>query len=127
MGSALSLAMRASTRTGGKRSTSHGGRGRPDGAVQLGPYAEHLGHAPCLGDAPAGGVGTLGVEHLADRPDARLVQMLDEPVERAPRLVDAVRIHLQPAVDVRAHEPAPYRALMVGGVARAEVAEVPRL
>ena len=37
---------------------------------RLDPAAEHLGDAPRLGDAAAGGVGGLGVEDLADRADA---------------------------------------------------------
>ena len=42
---------------------------------RLDPAAEHLGDAPGLGDAAAGGVGRLGVEDLADAADARLVEV----------------------------------------------------
>src|SRR5512144_2802275 len=42
---------------------------------ELQPAAKHFGHAPCLGHAPARQERRLGVEHLADLSDARLVQM----------------------------------------------------
>ena len=45
--------------------------------------------------------------------------------QRRARLV--VRIHLQPRVDERADQPAPHRALVIGGVARAQIAVVLRL
>ncbi len=69
----------------------------------------------------------LGVEDFAHRSDARFVEMGGEPVERAARARDVVRIDLQPRVDVRSDEPAPHRALVVGRVARAQVAVVARL
>ena len=50
-----------------------------------GQGTQHFGHAPRLGDAAARRVRRLGVEDLADRPEARLAQMGLEAAERLPR------------------------------------------
>ena len=49
----------------------------------LHPAAQHFRHAPRLRDAAARRVGLLGVEDLADRPDARFVEMREKPVEES--------------------------------------------
>src|SRR4051812_18256608 len=50
--------------------------GRP--GLQLQPAAQDLGHAPGLRDAAARQERRVGVEHFADLPDARLVEMTFE-------------------------------------------------
>ena len=50
--------------------------------------------------------------------------MFDQAVEQAAGAGGVVRVHLEPGVDVRADQPRPDGALMVGGVARPQVAVV---
>ena len=50
-----------------------------------------------------------------------------EAVEQPPRAGAVVGMHLQPGVDERADQPGPDGALVIGGVARAQVAVVARL
>ena len=76
---------------------------------------------------PRGVYGRFGVEDLAERADARFVQVRREAFETAPRARLVVRMDLEPGIDERADQPAPDRALVVGGVARAQVAVVLRL
>src|SRR3954468_22966300 len=83
---------------------------------RLHPAAEHLGDAPGLGDAAAGGVRLLGVEDLADRAEAGLVQVGDEPLEEPPGAGAVVGVDLQPGVDEGADQPGPDGPLVVGGV-----------
>src|SRR5690242_3898391 len=53
--------------------------------------------------------------------------MRAEAVEEAPRAFAILRMELQPGIDERPDQPSPYRPLMVGRVAGAEIAEVSRL
>src|SRR5215831_11589792 len=73
-------------------------RGRGLG-LRLDPGAQYLGHAPGLGHAAARRVGFLGVEDLADGPDAGLVQMWAEAVEEGSRPRSIVRVEPEPRVD----------------------------
>src|SRR4029453_6455581 len=88
------------------------------------PGAQDFRHAPRLGHAAPRGVRLDGVEDLADRADAGLVQMRYEAVEKAPGPCVVFRVHLEPRVDEGADEPRPHRALMVGGVSRPEIAAI---
>ena len=89
--------------------------------------SEYFRNAPGLSDATARRVGCLGIEDLADRSDARLAHVLAEALEHLRRSGTILGVRTQPGVDERADEPSPDGSLMVGGVARAEVAEVLRL
>src|SRR5690349_347541 len=91
------------------------------------PRPKDLSHAPRLSDTPTRGERFLRVEHLADRSNACVVEVRHESFERVARAVEVVRIHLQPRVDERTDEPCPHSALVVRGVARAQIAEVLRL
>src|SRR6516165_4408773 len=86
------------------------------------PAAKHFCNAPGLCGAAAGRVGGLGVEDLADRADARFAEMGREARQEILGGVRLFGMDLQPGVDERADQPGPDRALMVGRIARAQVA-----
>src|SRR5919198_3409747 len=89
--------------------------------------AQQLGYAPRLRDAAARREWRLGIEHLADRSDARIVHVREETVDTLLDGLEVVGMDLQPGVDERTDEPSPDRALVIGRVARAQIAEVARL
>src|SRR3954462_12759188 len=99
----------------------------PLNRIQLDARAQHFRNAPRLGDAAAWGEWRFGIEDFADRTDAGVVEMRHEAFERLPRPDRIARIDLQPRVDERPGQPAPHRALVISGIARAKVAEVARL
>src|SRR5262249_6495700 len=99
----------------------------PSSSLDRDPRAQHLSDAPRLRDAAAGREWRLRVEHFADRSDARIVEVRQKTLERGARAREIVGIDLQPCIDERTGEPRPHRPLVIGGVARAEVAEVVRL
>src|SRR3954451_25489256 len=99
----------------------------PGSTRRLQPATEHLGHAPGLGGAASGEVGGLGVEDLADRADAVLVEVGAEPFEVATGAPQVAGVELEPGVDERPDQPGPDGPLVIGGVAGAEVAVVFRL
>src|SRR3954470_4955490 len=94
---------------------------------RLDENAEHFGDAPGLGDAAARRERRLGIEDLADRADRGLAEMRLEPGQEAARALLVVGMGAQPWVDERADQPGPYRPLMIGRVARPQVAEIARL
>jgi len=61
----------------------------------------------------------LGVENLADRPDARVRQMLAEALEEF-RAVRLARVRLPPRIEEVTDEPGPVEALMIRRGARAQ-------
>ena len=89
-------------------------------------HAEHFGDAPRLRDAAARNVRRLGVEDLADRAHARLVEVRLETIEQRARTGAVLGMQLQPRVDEGPNQPGPDGALMVRGVARPQVAVVLR-
>src|SRR5665213_2682737 len=89
--------------------------------------AKNFSHAPRLRNARSRRMRLFGVEYLADRPDARLAQMRLEGGKKTLRLIAPFRIHSQPGIYKRSYEPRPHRTLVVGGIARAEIAVVFRL
>ena len=101
-------------------------RRQPEGRSsrdRLHPSAQHLGDAPGLGDAAARRERRLGVEDLADRADARLARgACAKPSRNCRAPARSSGWTLQPGVDERADQPGPDRPLVVGGVARAQVA-----
>ena len=92
--------------------------------VKLLEVAEYLGDAPCLCHASARSIRLLGVEDLADRADAGLIQVRLESFEHLAGAGSIARVHFQPRVDVRADEPGPDGALMVRGITCAEVPKI---
>src|ERR1019366_7579749 len=85
---------------------------------------QHLGHAPRLRHAAARIERRLGVEDFADRADAGGSQLGAETVEEGECACGIARVHFQPGIDEGADQPGPDRALVIGGVAGAEVAIV---
>ncbi len=92
----------------------------------LRPGAQHFGNTPGLRNAAAGVVRLSGIEHFADRADPRFAQMFWKPREKFTRRGSIVRMDFQPRVDERPDQPRPNRALMVGAIARAQIASVNR-
>src|SRR2546422_822804 len=66
-------------------------------------------------------VRRIGVEDLADRPDAGLAQVRREALHEKARAGLIARMHAQPRVEERPHQPGPRRPLVIRGVARAQV------
>src|SRR3989442_3051107 len=85
------------------------------------PRAQYFSYAPRLSDAAARCEWSLSVEDLADRSDARIVEMRHEALERMARAGDIVRIDLEPRVNERPDQPAPAGALVIRSVTRAKV------
>src|SRR5687768_14651889 len=85
---------------------------------------EDFGHAPRLCHTSSGNVRLCGVEDLPDRSYARFIQMRLEPIEQ-PSRAGAIRgIHPEPGIDEGTDQPGPDGALVVGRVARAQIAVV---
>lgn len=66
----------------------------------------------------------LGIEDFADRADAGLAELGAEALQKLHGSLWLVGMDAQPRVDERADQPAPHRALVIRGVARAEIAVV---
>src|SRR3989441_7808381 len=98
---------------------ARGGGGRAEGV----PGAQRLGHAPGLGDAAVRQERRVAVEDLGDRAQPVVAKVIGERRE-----VLAGRLRITIDVEVSEGEgpeqPAPYRALVIGAVARALVAAV---
>src|SRR5258708_10700687 len=92
-----------------------------------GPTPQHFRDAPGLRDTPARREWRFSVEDLGDRPDAELRQVMQQTFQEAPGGGALIWVKLDPGVDPRSDEPCPDRALVVRGVAGAEIAEVARL
>src|SRR5690349_12564543 len=84
---------------------------RNEGSDRLYQGAQHLSDAPGLGDTAARGEGRLGVENLAYRANAGLGEVRFETIEKMPRRLVIVGMHLEPGVDERADQPCPDGAL----------------
>src|SRR5437588_276023 len=93
-------------------------------SAELIQAAKNLGHAPRLCGAAARVIRRLGVEDLADRADAGVGQVWFESIEKAQSAGAVGRMDFEPRVDERSDQPRPDRALMIGGIACAEVAVV---
>src|SRR4051794_9596196 len=85
---------------------------------------QHFGHAPGLRDAATRRVRRLGIEDLADRTETGLAQMRLEAAERLPCALPVTREHFEPGIDERPSQPSPDGALVIGCIARAQVAKV---
>src|SRR3954452_24941584 len=90
------------------------------------PAAQDLGHTPGLGNAAARSEGWLGIKDFTNGADARFVQMGNKTFAEFPRAGLVFGMNLQPRIYHGSDEPGPDSALMVGGVSRAEVAEILR-
>src|SRR5262245_55707670 len=93
----------------------------------LQPAAQRFGDAPRLGNAAARRVVALGIEDLAELPNARLAQVRHQPVEQVPCPDVVVGIQLQINVNKWADQPRPHSPLVVGGITGAQVAVIARL
>src|SRR5690606_6315961 len=90
-------------------------------------HAQQLRHAPRLADAADRVVRVVGVEDLADRAQAALVELVAERLEQrleARARLGRAPVHVRERGRVRADQPAPRRALVVAGVALGPVALV---
>src|SRR5262245_30637911 len=83
--------------------------------------AQHFSDAPCLRHAATRHERRAPVEDLADRPDARVIEMAGESLQQQQRIVFAPGVHAQPGVDVWANQPRPHGPLVIGGIARAQI------
>src|SRR4029450_1933013 len=86
--------------------------------------SEHLGDAPILSDTPSRRVWLERVEDLADAADAAFAQMSAKAGKELERVFTHVRMHAKPRIEVRADQPRPHSALMVRGVASAQITEI---
>src|SRR6185312_10027983 len=91
------------------------------------PGAEHLGHAPGLGNAGARDVRFLAVEDFADRSDTRFAEMRRKCAQKLARFSVLAGMELQPRVDIWPNQPSPYRTLMIRGISRTQVAVITAL
>src|SRR6266511_741882 len=91
------------------------------------PAPQHFCDAPGLGHASTGREGGLRIEDLADRAEARLAQVRDQTLEKAASTRTIPRMDAEPRLDEGSEEPGPYRPLMIGRIARPQVAVIPRL
>src|SRR6185369_483346 len=88
------------------------------------PAAENFGHAPGLGDAAARSVRLFGVEDFAERAQAGLVEVSGEGLEKVPCLLLFVRVKLCPGIKEWSDQPGPDGPLVIGGIARFQVAVI---
>src|SRR5947207_9097228 len=73
----------------------------PNRLARLDPAAQDLGHAPGLGHASAWRIGLLGVEDLADRADAAVSQVGQEPLQEPAGAARLPGVELEPGVHER--------------------------
>src|SRR5204862_416067 len=83
--------------------------------------------APGLSDAAARRERRPGIEDFADRTDAGFGDDGFKAGEETARPLRFVRVDLEPGVDERPDQPGPHRALVIGGIAGAQIAEIARL
>src|SRR5690348_6073856 len=88
------------------------------------PRTQDFGDAPGLCNASPGQVWFHRVEDLANGAKSKLVQRRDASIQKPTCTSPVFWMHLDPRVDPRPDEPRPHRALMVRGIARAEITEV---
>ena len=80
-----------------------------------------------MGNATAGEVRLLRVEDFADRAEARFAELFGKAREEGVRGRFVVCFYFAPRIDERPDEPGPDCALMISGVARAQITVVGRL
>ena len=66
------------------------------------------------------------VEDFADRAQAVVAEMNGENLEKFARPLLVIRMNFKPGIDKRPNEPRPHRALMIGAIARAQIAGINR-
>lgn len=88
------------------------------------PAPQHFRHTPGLRDTPPRGERCLGIEDLADGPEAGLPQVWDQPLEHLARPSLIFGVHPQPGIDQGPEEPGPDSPLMVRRITRAQTAIV---
>src|SRR5438132_8530458 len=93
----------------------------------LHPASQHLGNAPRLSYTSARQEWRLGIKDLADRPDARFIEVRQKSFEKTARSHAIIRIDFQPCINKWGNEPAPDCALMICRVARSKITVISRL
>src|SRR5207302_9092895 len=88
------------------------------------PGAQYFRYAPRLCDATAGHVWFTRVKDLADRTDAVVAQMDWESLKKFARRRPIVRMNFEPSVDEWPDQPGPNRSLMIGAIARTQIARI---
>jgi len=88
----------------------------------LRPGAQDFRDAPRLRDATTGNMRLSRVENFADCADPSFAQMFRETLQEFTRGGSIMRMNLQPCIDKRSDQPCPDRTLMVGAVARTQIA-----
>src|SRR5471030_689023 len=71
-----------------------------------------------------GRIGGLGVKNFADGTDACLIQVRDETFQKLPCRRQFLGVQSQISIDIGPDQQGPDRTLVVGGVARSQVAVV---
>src|SRR6185503_10190681 len=87
---------------------------------RLHPGPEHLSHTPPLGDAASRRERRFRIEDFADRPYARLIQVLSESRKKFAGFLRIVRMNFQPRINEWPDQPRPNRSLMISRIAGAE-------
>src|SRR5438874_10879414 len=96
------------------------------GAGRCHPAPQDFGDAPRLRNATPRRVRLLGVKDLTDGADTKVVERGDAAVEKTTCALRIAGMHLEPRIDPRTDKPGPYRALMIRGITRTQIAEVAR-
>src|SRR5882762_11001127 len=86
--------------------------------------AEHFRDAPCQGDAAARRERRLRIEDFADRTDAGFSEMRLKAVEEMPSRRTIIGVNHEPSIDERDDQGSQHRALVIDGIAGAQVAEI---
>src|SRR4051812_45556142 len=94
--------------------------------TRLHPAAQHFRHAPGLRDATPGMVRLAGVKYFADRADAIFVHAFGKSLQELAGLPVLAGMDLEPGIDERPDQPRPDRSLVVGAIARPQVAGIKR-
>ena len=94
---------------------------------RLNPTPQHLRDTPRLRYASARNEWLIRIKDFADRTDAGLAEVGWELIEKLARCFEIVRVNPQPRIDKWSDEPGPDGPLMIGRIARPQVAVVLRL
>src|SRR4051812_36040530 len=113
-------------RSGGEGTIQTLQRGLRGVLGRFGERTQDFGDAPGLGGAAARGVGGVRVKNFGNGPHAGFTKVGVEPAEEVPAFALSIRIGSQPGIDKRTDQPAPDRSLMIGGIARPQVARIDR-
>src|ERR1019366_8513422 len=94
------------------------------GCIGQVPGTKQFSDSPRLRHTSARKKGSRGIENLCDLPDTRLTQVVPQRQQKGASPFTFVRMNFQPRLDERPDKPTPHGALVVSGVASAQVAVV---